>query len=37
VRDDYIGNRYLDTLSFLKCDGNWVIYNKLFHVEGRSA
>ena len=37
VRDDYIRNRYLDTLSFLKCDGNWVIYNKLFHVEGRSA
>lgn len=37
VRDDYIGNRYLDTLSFLKCDGNWVIYNKLFHVEGSSA
>ncbi len=34
VRDDYIGLTFLDTLSFLKQDGNWSIYNKLFHVEG---
>ena len=33
VRDDYIGLTFLDTLSFLKADGNWSIYNKLFHVE----
>ena len=33
VRDDYLGMTFLDTLSFLKCDGNWSIYNKLFHVE----
>ena len=34
VRDDYLGLTFLDTLSFLKTDNNWVIYNKLFHVEG---
>ena len=34
VRDDYIGNRYLDTLSFVKIDDRWSIYNKLFHIEG---
>lgn len=34
LRDDYIGSRFLDTLSFLKVDDRWVIYNKLFHVEG---
>ena len=34
LRDDYIGSRFLDTLSFLKVDERWVIYNKLFHVEG---
>ena len=33
VRDGYIGNVYLDTLSFLKKDGEWKIYNKLFHIE----
>ena len=37
VRDDYIGNRFLDTLSFVKCDRGWVIYNKLFHIEGSAA
>ena len=37
VRDDYIGNRSLDTLSFVKCDRGWVIYNKLFHIEGGAA
>ena len=33
VRDDYLGMTFLDTLSFLKNDGKWSIYNKLFHVE----
>ena len=33
VRDDHLGVTYLDTLSFLKIDTNWVIYNKLFHIE----
>ena len=37
VRDDYIGSRFLDTLSFIKCDRGWVIYNKLFHIEGSAA
>ena len=34
VRDDYLGLTFLDTLSLLKRDGQWRIYNKLFHVEG---
>lgn len=34
VRVDYLGMRFLDSLSLLKTDGNWSIYNKLFHVEG---
>jgi hypothetical protein len=34
VRDDYLGLTFLDTLSFLKADDEWRIYNKLFHVEG---
>ena len=34
VRDDYLGMTFLDTLSLLKADGRWQIYNKLFHVEG---
>ena len=34
VRDDYLNARYLDTLSFLHSDGQWRIYNKLFHIEG---
>ena len=34
VRDDYLGLTFLDTLSLLKTDGKWRIYNKLFHVEG---
>ena len=37
VRDDYIGNRYLDTLSFVKTNECWLIYNKLFHVEGSAG
>ena len=33
VRDDYLRVTYLDTLSFLKIDETWMIYNKLFHIE----
>ena len=33
VRDGYVGMVFQDTLSFLKIDDDWVIYNKLFHVE----
>lgn len=36
VRDDYLGMTFLDTLSLLKTDNRWSIYNKLFHVEGSS-
>ena len=36
VRDDHLQVTYLDTLSFLKIDTNWVIYNKLFHIEDNS-
>ena len=34
VRDDYLGLTFLDTLSFVKADDGWSIYNKLFHIEG---
>lgn len=34
IRDDYLGMRFLDSISLLKSDGKWSIYNKLFHVEG---
>jgi hypothetical protein len=37
VRDDYLGMTFVDTLSFLKEDGKWSIYNKLFYVEGESG
>ena len=33
VRDKYLGAMFLDTLSFISIDGDWKIYNKLFHVE----
>jgi hypothetical protein len=33
VRDDYLGMTFLDTLSLLKSESGWSIYNKLFHVE----
>ena len=36
VRDDYLGKTFLDTLSLIKDEGKWSIYNKLFHVEGPS-
>ncbi len=34
VRCDYLGLTFLDSLSLLKTEGKWSIYNKLFHVEG---
>ncbi len=37
VRDDYLGMTFTDTLSFLKTEDGWSIYNKLFHVEGPSG
>ena len=37
VRDDYLGMTFLDTLSLIRTDGKWSIYNKLFHVEGSAA
>lgn len=33
VRDDYLGMTFLDTLSFIRAEDTWCIYNKLFHVE----
>ena len=33
VRDKYLGITFLDTLSLIKIDGEWKLYNKLFHVE----
>ena len=37
VRDDYLEMTFMDTLSLLKTDGQWSIYNKLFLVEGPST
>jgi hypothetical protein len=36
VRDDYLGITFRDTLSLIQADGQWLIYNKLFHVEGKA-
>ena len=33
VRDKYLGITFLDSLSFVKENDQWKIYNKLFHVE----
>ena len=33
VRDDYLGDTFLDTLTFVRRDGIWRIHDKLFHVE----
>ena len=33
LRDKYLGITFLDTLSFIKIDSEWKLYNKLFHVE----
>ena len=37
VRDDYLGMTFLDTLSLLRVEGQWSIYNKLFYVEGPAS
>ena len=34
LRERYLGMIFLDSFSMLKVEGSWVIYNKLFHVEG---
>ena len=34
LRESYLGMIFLDTFGMLQVDGQWVIYNKLFHVEG---
>ena len=36
VPDDYLGRTFLDTLSMIKQDSEWVIYNKLYHIEGKA-
>ena len=36
VRDDYLGQTFLDTLSMVKLEGSWSIYNKLYHIEGKA-
>ena len=33
LRESYLGMIFIDTFAMLKVDGEWVIYNKLFHVE----
>ena len=33
VRDKYLGITFLDTLSLIKVENEWKLYNKLFHVE----
>lgn len=37
VRDDYMGLTFLDTLSLVRVEGRWQIYNKLYHVEGEAG
>lgn len=37
VGDDYLGTTFLNSLSFLKVDGRWRNYNKLFHVDGPAS
>ncbi|MDG2200455.1 MAG: nuclear transport factor 2 family protein [Phycisphaerales bacterium] len=34
IRESYLGMVFVDTFGMLKVDGQWWIYNKLFHVEG---
>ena len=34
LRESYLGMVFLDTFGMLQVDGRWLIYNKLFHVEG---
>ena len=37
VRDDFQGKTYVDTLSLIKENDKWSIYNKLFHIEGPAS
>jgi hypothetical protein len=34
LRERYLGMIFLDSFSMLQVEGSWLIYNKLFHVEG---
>ena len=34
LRESYLGMVFLDNFGMLQVDGHWLIYNKLFHVEG---
>ena len=34
IREVYLGMTFVDTFGMLQVDGQWLIYNKLFHVEG---
>ena len=33
VRNGIWGKTFLDTLTFIRVDQGWLIYNKLFHIE----
>ena len=33
IKEAYLGMIFIDSFSFLKKDGTWRIYTKLFHVE----
>lgn len=33
LKDKYLGITFMDILSFIKIEGEWKIYNKLFNVE----
>ena len=33
IREAYLGMVFIDAFGMLKVDGEWMIYNKLFHVE----
>ena len=33
LRESYLGMVFADTFAMLNIDGQWLIYNKLFHVE----
>jgi hypothetical protein len=37
IVDDNVGITFRDILSFTRIDGNWSIYNKLFHAVGPAA
>lgn len=37
IVDDNVGLTFRDILSFIRIDGNWSIYNKLWHAIGPAA